>query len=162
MAAGVSMKEENVGAFRSAINHECELTDDDFMPKIKIDIAMPADYPTAALVRELALLEPFGKSNVKPQFADRNLAVVRAAVVGKNRNVLKLQLQTERGTRVEAVYFGDVELWKMYYSEKYDEKEVLAALHGQGNSIRMSVVYYPEINDYQGMESIQLVIRNYK
>lgn len=162
MAAGVSMKEENVGAFRDLINHECELTEDDFMPKIKIDIAMPADYPTAALVRELALLEPFGKSNVKPQFADRNLAVLRASVVGKNRKVLKLQLQTERGTRVDAVYFGDVELWKTYYSEKYGATEVLAALHGQSNSIRMSVVYYPEINTYQGMENIQLVIRNYK
>lgn len=162
MAAGISLKEEDVDAFRDAVNQECELTEEDFIPKIKIDVAMPAGYPTAELVRELALLEPFGKANVKPQFADRNLAVTRAYVVGRNQNVLKLSLLTEQGERVSAVYFGDVEAWKSYYAAKYGETEVEAAFRGAPNGIRMSVVYYPEINDYQGIESIQLIIRNYQ
>lgn len=162
MAAGISLKEENVEAFRWAINQDCKLTEEDFVPKIKIDIAMPADYPTAELVRELTILEPFGKSNVKPQFADKNLLVTRAYVVGKNQNVLKLNLMTESGARVSAVYFGDIAEWKAHYSEKYGAKEVEAAFRGQVNGIRMSVVYYPEINDYQGNISIQLVIRNYQ
>lgn len=162
MAAGISLKEEDVEAFREAINQTCELTEEDFVPKIKIDIAMPADYPTAALVKEFDILEPFGKSNVKPQFADKNLSVTRAYVVGRNQNVLKLSLMTEGGARVSAVYFGDIEAWKAYYSKKYGAKEVEAAFYGRENRIRMAVVYYPEINDYQGVLSIQLVIRNYQ
>lgn len=162
MAAGISLQEENVDAFRTAINEYCELTEEDFIPKIKIDIAMPAAYPTMELVRELELLEPFGKGNVKPQFADRNLTIARAYVVGKNQNVLKLNLRTEAGEPVSAVYFGDIEAFKAYYSEKYGAGELDAAFRGQTNGIRMSVVYYPEINAYQGMESVQLIIRNYK
>lgn len=161
MAAGISLKEEDVDAFRTTINQDCELTEEDFIPKIKIDIVMPADYPTAELVRELEILEPFGKSNVKPQFADRNLSVTRAYIVGKNQNVLKLNLMTADGSRISAVYFGDVEGWKAHYSAKYGEREVEAAFRGQENAIRMSVIYYPEINDYQGLESVQLIIRNY-
>lgn len=162
MAAGISLKEEDVEAFRKTINRDCELTEEDFVPKIKIDIAMPADYPTAALVKEFDILEPFGKGNVKPQFADKNLSVARAYIVGRNQNVLKLNLMTEGGARVSAVYFGDIEAWKAYYGRKYGAKEVEAAFRGQENEIRMSVVYYPEINDYQGVISIQLVIRNYQ
>lgn len=161
MAAGLTLAEDVV-VFREKINACCELTEDDFIPKIKIDIAMPAAYPTIPMVRELALLEPFGKGNGKPQFADKNLSVVRAYVVGKNQNVLKLNLRTEHGEPVAAVYFGDVEAWKAYYGAKYGADEVDAAFSGMANRIRMSAVYYPEINDYQGMESVQLIIRNYQ
>ena len=138
------------------------MTEDDLIPKIKIDIAMPADYPSAGLVRELSVLEPFGKGNSKPQFADRDLSVLRASVVGRSRNVLKLSLLTAQGAHVSAVYFGDIEAWKAYYGEKYGEQELAAAFRGQANRIRMSVVYYPEIDEYQGIERVQLVIRNYQ
>lgn len=161
MAAGLTLTED-VAVFREKINACCELTEDDFIPKIRIDIAMPAAYPTISMVRELALLEPFGKGNNKPQFADKNLSVARASVVGKNQNVLKLNLRTEHGEPVSAVYFGDVEAWRSYYGVKFGTDEVDAAFSGRANQIRMSVVYYPEINDYQGMESVQLVIRNYQ
>lgn len=161
MAAGLTLAAE-VAVFREKINACCELTEEDFIPKIKIDIAMPVAYPTISLVRELSLLEPFGKGNIKPQFADKNLSVARAWVVGRNQNVLKLNLRTENGEAVSAVYFGDVEAWKAYYRERYGADEVEAALAGRTNRIRMSVIYYPEINDYQGMESVQLVIRNYQ
>lgn len=161
MAAGLSLRED-VAVFRGKINACCELTEEDFIPKIRIDMAMPAAYPTIGLIRELARLEPFGNGNSKPQFADRELALLRASVVGRNQNVLKLSLMTAAGEHVSAVYFGDVEAWKQYYSEKYGQTEVDAALRGRANAIRMSVIYYPEINVYQGMESVQLIIRNYK
>ena len=102
-------------------------------------MAMPAAYPTIGLIRELARLEPFGNGNSKPQFADRELALLRASVVGRNQNVLKLSLMTAAGEHVSAVYFGDVEAWKQYYSEKYGQTEVDAALRGRANAIRMSV-----------------------
>ena len=162
MAAGLSLPEANVEIFREKINACCGLTEEDFIPKIKIDIPMPVDYPDIPLVNELLLLEPFGKANVKPQFADKNLGIDRAVVVGKNQNVLKLTLKTERGKSISAVYFGDVEEFREYYGRKYVENEVQQAFLGRTNGIRMSVVYYPEINRYQGNESIQIVIKNYQ
>lgn len=162
MAAGLSLPEANVEIFREKINACCGLTEEDFIPKIKIDIPMPVDYPDIQLVNELLLLEPFGKANVKPQFADKNLGIDRAVVVGKNQNVLKLTLKTERGKSISAVYFGDVEEFREYYGRKYGENEVQQAFLGRTNAIRMSVVYYPEINRYQGNESIQIVIKNYQ
>lgn len=162
MAAGLSLPEANVEIFREKINACCVLTEEDFIPKIKIDIPMPVDYPDIPLVNELLLLEPFGKANVKPQFADKNLGIDRAVVVGKNQNVLKLTLKTERGKSISAVYFGDVEEFREYYGRKYGENEVQQAFLGRTNGIRMSVVYYPEINRYQGNESIQIVIKNYQ
>lgn len=162
MAAGLSLPEANVEIFREKINACCGLTEEDFIPKIKIDIPMPVDYPDIPLVNELLLLEPFGKANVKPQFADKNLGIDRAVVVGKNQNVLKLTLKTERGKSISAVYFGDVEEFREYYGRKYGENEVQQAFLGRTNGIQMSVVYYPEINRYQGNESIQIVIKNYQ
>ena len=162
MAAGLSLPEANVEIFREKINACCGLTEEDFIPKIKIDIPMPVDYPDIPLVNELSLLEPFGKANVKPQFADKNLGIDRAVVVGKNQNVLKLTLKTERGKSISAVYFGDVEEFREYYGRKYGENEVQQAFLGRTNAIRMSVIYYPEINRYQGNESIQIVIKNYQ
>ena len=162
MAAGLSLPEANVEIFREKINACCGLTEEDFIPKIKIDIPMPVDYPDIPLVNELLLLEPFGKANVKPQFEDKNLGIDRAVVVGKNQNVLKLTLKTERGKSISAVYFGGVEKFREYYGRKYGENEVQQAFLGRTNGIRMSVVYYPEINRYQGNESIQIVIKNYQ
>ena len=162
MAAGLSLPEANVEIFREKINACCGLTEEDFIPKIKIDIPMPVDYPDIPLVNELSLLEPFGKANVKPQFADKSLGIDRAVVVGKNQNVLKLTLRTEHGCVISAVYFGDVDAFREYYSKKYGENEVNQAFLGRKNEIRMSVVYYPEINRYQGNESVQIVIKNYQ
>ena len=140
MAAGLSLPEANVEIFREKINACCGLTEEDFIPKIKIDIPMPVDYPDIPLVNELLLLEPFGKANVKPQFADKNLGIDRAVVVGKNQNVLKLTLKTERGKSISAVYFGDVEEFREYYGRKYGENEVQQAFLGRTNGNRMSVV----------------------
>lgn len=162
MAAGISMKEADIEAFREKINACCELTDEDFIPKIKIDVPVPADWPDTSFVRELDLLEPFGKGNTKPQFADKNIGIEHMYIVGKNRNVLKLWLRTGGGGRISAVYFGDIERFLGYYREKFGEPEVERALCGRENAIRMSMVYYPEINVYQGRESVQLVIKNYR
>lgn len=162
MAAGISMAEKDIEAFRQKINVCCELTDEDFIPKIKIDVPVPAGYPDVSFVRELDLLEPFGKGNIKPQFADKNIGIEHMYIVGKNRSVLKLQLRTESGGRISAVYFGDVEKFLACYREKFGEPEVERALCGRENDIRMSIVYYPEIDAYQGRENVRLVIKNYQ
>ena len=162
MAAGLSLPEENVALFREKINMCCELTEEDFIPKIKIDVPMPADYPDLSLIREMDLLEPFGKGNIKPQFADKNIAIEQMTLVGKNKNVLKLTLRTTQGNRVQAVYFGNTEAFVEYYSKKYGASEVERAFSGRQNAVRMSLIYYPEINSYQGNETVQLIIKNYQ
>ena len=119
-------------------------------------------YEDAGLIREFAVLEPFGKANIKPQFADKNLSITKAFVVGKNQNVLRLNLLTAAGEAVSAVYFGDIEAFKAYYAEKYGSAEVEKAFRGQINKLRIMIVYYPEINEYNGVESVQVIIRNYQ
>ncbi|MGN0352801.1 MAG: single-stranded-DNA-specific exonuclease RecJ [Roseburia sp.] len=162
MAAGLSMPEENVERFRLRINELTELTEEDFIPKIRIDVPMPVTYVTTDLIREFDLLEPFGKGNTKPVFADRNLRIQRAWIVGKNQNVLRLNLQTEDGIGISAVYFGNIEDFRQYFVLKYGEQNWENALTGKKNDICMSIIYYPDINCYQGMESVQIVIKNYR
>ena len=145
MAAGLSIKEENVEEFRKRLNENCTLTEKDLRPKILIDVPMPVSYINKELVEEISLLEPFGKGNTRPLFAQKGLRVLSSRILGKNRNVAKLQLSDHTGCVMEAVYFGEAD-------------EFINAVKGS-NSI--SVNYYPEINRYQGRETLQIVIRNY-
>ena len=145
MAAGLSIKEENVEEFRKRLNENCTLTEKDLRPKILIDVPMPVSYINRELVEEISLLEPFGKGNTRPLFAQKGLRVLSSRILGKNRNVAKLQLSDHTGCVMEAVYFGEAD-------------EFINAVKGS-NSI--SVTYYPEINRYQGRETLQIVIRNY-
>ena len=145
MAAGLSIKEENVEEFRRRLNENCTLTEKDLMPKIVIDVPMPVSYINKELVEEISLLEPFGKGNTKPIFAQKGLRVLSSRVLGKNRNVAKLQLSDSTGGVMEAVYFGEADEF----------------VNQVKNSSSIAVTYYPEINRYQGRETLQIVIRNY-
>lgn len=145
MAAGLSIPEEKVQEFTERINANATLTEDDFIPKILIDVPMPLAYVNRQLVEELKVLEPFGKGNAKPVFADKNIRIRDKRIVGKNRNVVKLTIQDMAGGTYPAVYFGDAETMMQFL----ETKDVI------------SIVYYPEINSYMGREEIQFVISNY-
>ena len=145
MAAGLSIKEENVEEFRRRLNENCTLTEKDLAPKILIDVPMPVSYINKELVEEISLLEPFGKGNTKPIFAQKGLRVLSSRILGKNSNVAKLQLSDSTGCVVEAVYFGEAD-------------EFVDRIKNCGS---IAVTYYPEINRYQGRETLQIVIRNY-
>lgn len=146
LAAGLSLEEENVERFRETINELCDLSDEDLQEKVSIDMRLPFPYITERLVNELELLEPFGKGNPKPLFAERNLRAVSPRIFGKNRNVLKCRLQDQQGNQMEAVYFGDVE-------------DCLRAMERRQV---MSFTYYPTINEYMGRRTLQLTIVNYQ
>lgn len=146
LAAGLSLAEENVGLFRRTINELAELTEEDLMEKVSIDMQLPFPYITEALIGELSLLEPFGKGNPKPLFAERNIRVLGPRILGKNRNVLKCRLEDPSGNQMDAVYFGDVETCL----RKMEEKPV------------MSFTYYPSINEYMGRKTLQVTIVNYQ
>lgn len=161
MAAGLSLLEKNLPSFRESLNANTSLTKEDLIETVWIDVPMPMDYVTRSLIDQLSLLEPFGKGNEKPVFADRELKVNRMDVVGKNHNVCRLNLQNIRGKRFLAVYFGNVEKFMDYYADKYGRQEIEKARHGQENQIVLSVTYYPDIHVYQGMEQLQYIIKHY-
>ncbi len=162
MAAGLSLPEENIDAFREQMNRNCPLTVEQLQPKVHIDVPMPVDYVTNALVEEFHILAPFGKDNPKPVFADRNLRISRMWVVGKNQNVLRLSLMSEQGTPVSGIYFGDIVAFEAYLAEQFGAEELEKARRGRENAIRISAVYYPKINRYRDSESLQFEIQYYR
>lgn len=145
MAAGLSLQEDMIEEFRKRLNENCLLTPEELSPKVVIDAAMPFSYISKKLVGELSLLEPFGKGNTKPLFAQKGVRVLGPRIFGKNRNVVKMRLEDETGFVINGVYFGEAEKF-------YD-----FVIHTD----RISVTYYPEINCYQGMESLQVIVQNY-
>lgn len=145
MAAGLSMKEKNVELFRRRLNDNCTLTEQDLIPKIMIDVPMPISYLSKKLTEQLKVLEPFGKGNSKPLFAQKNLRAVGIRVLGRNRNVAKMLLIDENGIKMDAVYFGEAQEF-VDFVQAHDT---------------ISVTYYPEINVFQGRENLQVVIKNY-
>ncbi|MCI6241970.1 MAG: single-stranded-DNA-specific exonuclease RecJ [Agathobacter sp.] len=162
MAAGLSLPEENIDLFRKRINETCPLTVEEVCPVIHIDMAMPVGYATTELVHQFSQLAPFGKDNPSPLFADRNLSVKRMWVLGKNKNVLRMTMEPEGGQPVSVIYFGDIQAFQDYIVQQYGAKELEYALHGQKNEIRLSIVYSPKIDDYQGNENLQLEMKCYR
>lgn len=162
MAAGLSLTEKNIEQFRRTINQNCPLTVQELQPKVHIDVPMPVDYVTNALVSEFQVLAPFGRDNPKPVFADRNLSVCRMWTVGKNQNVLRLSLISEHARPVSGIYFGDIATFENYIVEKFGAAELDKAKHGRENKIRLSFVYYPKINYYRDTESLQFEIQYYR
>ena len=162
MAAGLSLPRENMEAFHKKINENSVLTEDDFIPKVTIDVPMPISYITERLVEELGLLEPFGKGNTKPLFAEKSLNILSARILGKNRNVIKLQVLGAAGTVMEAMYFGDVERFQEYLGEKFGHTETEKLFQGRENAVTLSLAYYPGINEFRGNRTLQIVIQSYQ
>lgn len=161
MAAGLSMPEAHVERFRSKVNEMTALTDKDLRGKIVIDVPMPLDYITMDLIRELSILEPFGKANEKPVFADRNIRILSLRILGKNQNVCRMQVRSAQGREFTALQFGQPEPFLEFLRKKYGAPAVEQALFGQDSGMLVSFVYYPEINIYNGRESIQIVVKSY-
>ena len=162
MAAGLSMPEENLEQFRKEINEKSGITPEDLNEKIAIDMQFPFECVNEKFIGELAVLEPFGKGNARPVFAERQVQVESARILGKNKNVLKLQVKDLHGTRMDAMYFGDVNTFVEYVREKFGDIACECLLHGHGHGIVMAFTYYPDINEYQGVRTPQIVIQNYK
>ena len=162
MAAGLSMEEKNVELFRRRLNDNCTLTEQDLIPKIMIDVPMPISYLSKKLTEQLKVLEPFGKGNSKPFFAQKNLRAVWIRVFGRNRNVAKMLLIDENGIKMDAVYFGNTSDFQNYIAGRYGKNAMEQLLQGSGKGISMAFTYYPDINEYQGIKNIQIIIQNYK
>ncbi|MCM1388058.1 MAG: single-stranded-DNA-specific exonuclease RecJ [Bacillus sp. (in: Bacteria)] len=161
MAAGLSMPEENIEKFRAALNRNCQLSDEDFIEKIVIDVPMPLSYINMDFVRQLQILEPFGNGNPKPVFAQKNVHILQGRLLGKNENVGKYRIQDEQGNFYEMVYFGDLEKWHGFLEDAFG-KEEREKLYSEGSGkIVIQMIYYPDINVYKGRESLQIVMQDY-
>ena len=147
MAAGLSLPEENIEVFRRQLNEKTVLTEEDFCEKVSIDMQMPLQYVTEELVEELELLEPFGKGNTKPVFVEKDMLVLNSRILGKNQNVLKMQVKDLGGTVMDAIYFGEAQ-------------ECLEKIRRAGGKI--TATYYPSVNEFRGQKTLQIVIQNYR
>lgn len=147
LAGGLSIPIENIDMFRRKLNENCELDQEDLYEKISIDMQLPLAYVSETLVGELECLEPFGKGNPKPVFAEKDIRIQETRILGKSNNVLKLQLVDVYGTMIEGMYFGDVERF-IETAEKKNGK--------------INITYYPTINEYRGRKTMQVVIQNYQ
>lgn len=147
LAAGLSLTRENVEVFRKRMNENCRLTEDDLCEKVSIDMQLPFAYVNEALVNELECLEPFGKGNPKPVFAEREVMVHQMKILGKNQNVLKMIVSDAQGTKIEGLYFGEVKACMDRISQKNG---------------KIHVTYYPDINEYMGRKTPQIIIQNYQ
>lgn len=160
MAAGLSLAPEHLEEFERLLCEQAQLSEEDLTETIRIDVPMPISYITETLIGQLSVLEPCGNGNEKPIFADKGLLARGASLIGKEHNMLKLQLIGSRGG-VDALYFGDAEEFLDYYREKYGAEEVDALLCGRPQQMRFAFTYYPQINGYQGITSIQIVVTHY-
>lgn len=162
MAAGFSMREEDIDVLRRELNKNCNLSEKDFEEKVLIDVPMPISYIRKDLVDQFALLEPFGNGNPKPVFAQKNIRICRGRLLGKNQNVGKYQIMDEHGKSMEMMYFGDMERWHAFLDGQFGVSERERLYVKGSDRITISMLYYPDINIYQGKETLQVVMQDYK
>mgnify|MGYP004530691393 FL=1 len=162
MAAGLSLEKENIQRLRERLNANACLTEDDLMEKICIDVPMPISYITEHLIEELNVLEPFGTANKKPVFAEKNVSILGARILGQNRNVVKMQVSDNSGAVMDALYFGDIEVFRSYLEEKFGYTETEKMFQNRKSNIILSIIYYPTVNEFRGQRSIQIVISDYQ
>ena len=157
MAAGFSLKEADIDAFRRKLNEVCTLTEEELRPKVVIDVPMPISYITERLVNQLSCLEPFGKGNEKPVFADRNLVIERLRICGKEGRVFQMKVRNAAGVSLDAVYFGDAEDLLLPLAEKYGKVVAQDTLAGRCvHEAALHFTYYPEMDHYYATPRIKL------
>ncbi len=161
MAAGISMPEENWDEFCRRIKEQCPLMPEDFIPTVRIDVAMPIGYIREDLILQIEKMEPFGKGNTKPLFAEKRFWIRRACVIGKEKNVMKLLLENQQGSQMEAIYFGGAEEFVKDACASFGEEMWKRACQGKENNLCASFAYYPTMNEFRGKRNLQVVIQHY-
>lgn len=162
LAAGMSLEEKNVEPLRCMLNQYCKLTEEDLIAKVSIDMQLPFAKVDEELIDQLEILEPFGKENAKPIFAEKDVEILNARVFGNRQNVLRMQVVNAQGIKMNAVYFGEVQEFLEFLVNKYDENKVDMMLSGQRSGIKVSLTYYPTTNEYMGKTYLQIVIGHYQ
>lgn len=161
-AAGMSLPKKNLAEFQRRLVENSRLTEDDLTEKVSIDVILPFGLVTEQVISELKLLEPFGVGNEKPLFAERNLKLKSARILGKNANVLKLNAENEYGKQFDVMYFGDIPAFEQEVTDTFGKDALDKLFQGRENNIRMNMIYYPETNEFRDKVSLQAVMQYYK
>lgn len=161
-AAGLSLPKENLQEFKKRLVENCRLREQELTEKVSIDVILPFGLVNETVISELKLLEPFGVGNEKPLFAERNLILHQARILGKNANVLKLNAENEFGKQFDVMYFGDIADFEQEVTASYGRETLNNLYRGRANRIRMNMVYYPEINEFRDTVNLQAVMQYYK
>ena len=158
----MSLPKENLKEFKRRLVENSGLTEDDLTEKVSIDVILPFGLVTEQVITELKLLEPFGVGNEKPLFAERNLKLLHARILGKNANVLKLMAENEYGKQFDVMYFGDIPAFEQEVEAKFGKTALDKLFQGRENDIRMNMIYYPETNEFRDKVTLQAVMQYYK
>ena len=158
MAAGLSLQEDKVEILRKRLNDTCNLTKEDLMKKISIDMSLPLESVTIPLIDELKKLEPFGKGNSKPIFGVKNARIKKAILMGKNKNVLKLKILTNENIYIDAMIFNNIEEFKEKIIKKYGQDELDSLYNKNQNNLLMDFLFYPSINEWNQNKYIQIIV----
>ena len=161
MAAGLSLPEENIDKLRNALNENCTLEKEDFERVVHLDMVMPLKYVDMDLIREFSLLEPFGTGNTKPVFAQRDVSLLSGRILGKNKNCGKYRITDDSGAIYDMMYFGDMDSWHDFLRGKFGQERLDDLYDGRGYDMKVNIAYYPDINSYQGRESLQIIMNDY-
>ena len=157
----MTLKEENLPELERRLNDSAGLTKEDFCPELWVDAPLPVQYISEKLIAELELLEPFGVGNPKPVFAEQHFHVLTASRRGKNRNALIMKVANATGHSVDAVYFGNIDIFEEFICENWSEEELEKMYAGEPNEIDVGFAYYPSVNEYNGRRKIQIVVTDY-
>ncbi len=161
MAAGLTMKACYLEELRRRLLAKCPLDEDDLCPIVMIDAAMPLGYVSEHLIEDLEKLEPFGRGNEKPLFAQQHVSVLKLSKIGKNKNMIKMQVCGPEGFVMDALYFGDGNEFISFLEKEYGKEAVGMAMRGVHNPIDIGITYYPQVNVYREQRSLQIVVQNY-
>jgi len=162
LAAGISMEQDKLEVFRQLLNKDSHLTEKDFQEKIQIDIPMPMRFANMDFIEEISLLEPFGVGNPKPLFAEKNVHFISGRILGKNQNVGKYVVEDEQQNRYDVIYFGAIDSFDTYISERFGLEQKRSLYEGKKTKIMLSICYYPDINEYRGNRSVQIVMKDFQ
>ncbi len=161
LAAGLSIEEDKIDLLRERLNENCILSDEDIIPKVTIDMQLPFNNISIQLVDEIKVLEPFGKGNPKPLFAERGVQVLNARILGKNSNVLKLRLKS-RNKIIDGIMFEKIEEFQQLIISEYGESELNNLMGGGSFEINLDFVFSVDINEYMGNRNLQLMIKSFR
>ncbi len=162
MAAGLTFKAEVLDTLRQRLNETSGLSAEDLVHKVQIDVPMPVGYITEKLIESMSMLEPFGKGNEKPVFAEAHFNISDARIIGKNRDTLKLKVIGRGGAKMDALCFNGREKFESYIEQHFGASELAKMYRGKENSIDLGMTYYPQINVFRGEKSLQIVISDYR
>lgn len=159
LAAGFSLEENRLEELRARLNEGCKLTEDDFVEKVLIDVPMPMDYVTMPLVEEFELLRPYGKGNPSPLFAQKDVEIISARIIGRERKFMKFKFRTDCGNFFEGIYFESPEVFEEFLIEKFDYELARDIMSGKQTKTKISVCYVPEINEYANNRTLQMQVK---